>query len=249
MLRFIAPIALLVLTFAAAPADAKVKLANARSQCDKDALSATFRGSMWSPSREGTMEMRFWLQSRTEADPRWSDPKQPKGFGVWLAARPGVRHYVVDKTVTGLAEGAVYRVVVKFRWRDAAGEVVDRAARRTRACRQPDHRADLVIERVSILEGTQPGTKLYIVRVANDGDSEAPLFATALEVNETVLPQETTEAPLAEGEWTDLEFEGPPCESGSSLVARTDTGGAVDEVDEADNGLTVPCPGPTVTIG
>jgi hypothetical protein len=156
---------------------------------------------------------------------------------------------VVDKTVTGLADGSVYRVVVKFRWRDASGAIIDRAARRTRACRQPDHRPDLVIEKVSILEGTQPGTKIYAVRVANDGDGEAPPFATALEVNETALPQQTTTQPLDEGEWIELDFEGPPCKPGSALVARTDTGASIDEVDEADNGLTVPCPGPTVTIG
>jgi hypothetical protein len=205
MLRFVAPISLLVLAFAAPSADARgltLKHASARLRaCEQEQHTASFRASTWAWGKGTTLQMRFALQSRTKTDGDWVHSAPPEGFGVWLTANPGVQHYVVDKTLTKLAEGAAYRVVVKFRWRDASGAIVDHGVDRTRPCRQPDRRANLLVD----------------------------------------------------GDWTELDFEGPPCNAGSSLAATTDTGGSVTESDETDNALTVPCPDsgapPDVTIG
>jgi hypothetical protein len=246
MLRLIAPITLLVLALAAPATDAKrldVKHAAARLKaCSEQAETATFRGGMRAWGKGGTLQMRFTLQSRLESESQWTEGVQPAGFGAWLTAKPGVRHFLVDKTVTKLAEGVAYRSVVRFRWRDASGAIVDRGTERTRACNQRDHRANLVVDSVESIEGSRPGTRLYVVRVANDGDTAAPVFSTILEVNGQLLPEQATTEPLLEGDWTELDFEGPPCSPGTSLIARTDTAGSVDESDEADNGLTVPCP-------
>lgn len=252
MVRFAATISLLLFAFAAPSADARdlgLKHAAARLRaCEPDQHTASFRGSTSAWGKGTTLQMRFALQSRTKTTD-WVHAAPPAEFDQWLTANPGVRHYIVDKTVKGLAEGVAYRVVIRFRWRDDAGAIVDRAVRRTRACFQPDHRANLVVDRIAILDGTRPGTRLYVVRVANRGESDAPLFATGLELNGAALPQQATTEPLLAGDWTELDFEGEPCEPGSSLIATTDTGGSVDESDETDDGLTVPCPGPAVTVG
>jgi hypothetical protein len=257
MLRFVAPISLLVLAFAAPSADARgltLKHASARLRaCEQEQHTASFRASTWAWGKGTTLQMRFALQSRTKTDGDWVHSAPPEGFGVWLTANPGVQHYVVDKTLTKLAEGAAYRVVVKFRWRDASGAIVDHGVDRTRPCRQPDRRANLLVDDISILEGSNPRTRIYVVRVENSGATEAPVFATGLEVNDVALSQQLTTEPLVEGDWTELDFEGPPCNAGSSLAATTDTGGSVTESDETDNALTVPCPDsgapPDVTIG
>jgi hypothetical protein len=252
MVRLVAPVCLLVLALAAPPAHARslgFKHASARLRsCDQAQRTAKFRGSTWGVGKGTTLQMRFALQSRTEADADWVHSAPPEGFGVWLTANPGVRHYVVDKTVTKLAEGAAYRVVVKFRWRDASGAIIAREVDGTRPCRQPDDRANLTVDDIRVLEGSTPDTRLYVVRIANDGDTEAPTFATGLEVNGVALQPQSTTEPLIEGDSTELDFESGPCSPGSPLTATTDTEGEVTESDETDNALTVPCPDEGVTI-
>jgi hypothetical protein len=247
MFRFTAALSLLLFAFAAPAADARglgLRHASARLlTCDQDQHTAAFRGSTWALARGTTLQMRFALQSRAKPGAAWIHSAPPEEFDEWLTAKPRVRHYIVDKTVKGLAEGVAYRVVVRFRWRDASGAVVDRAVRRTRGCDQPDRRADLAVEGIDVLPGSEAATRLYVVRVVNQGASDAPVFRTGLEVNGVALGQQTTTDPLMAGDWDELDFEGPPCQPGSSLTADTDTGGSVDEADEADNGLTVVCPG------
>ena len=48
---------------------------------------------------------------------------------------------------------------------------------------------------------------------------------------------------LAPGERAQVEVDGPPCSAGSTLTVDVDPTGAVDERVEADNRLSVLCPG------
>jgi hypothetical protein len=208
-------------------------------ECDQDARSVTFRGSMVAFRRATTLQMRFGLQARSPGDTSWNR-SSPDGFDEWLTADPGVDHYILDKEITGLVTGA-YRATVRFRWRNPKGVIVGRAFRRTKTCRQPDPRANLLVEQITMGAGGDSATRTYTVTVANDGETEAPLFATSLLIGDTTLKQATVE-PLVEGDDAALTFTGPECKPGSELVATADSEAQVDESDEMDNALTVPCP-------
>jgi hypothetical protein len=222
----------------ATPGRPKVKLI----ACNTDANSATFRGGMRAFGSAKVLEMRFALQTRSAASPQWAHSGPPEGFDVWARANPGVTHYISDKTVLGLVDGASYRVIVRFRWRTPKGKVAQAAARRTVVCRQPDPRADLKIRKVGVKPTGDPRTRTYRLFVVNRGGTDAGIFTSGLQVNGLDQPQQSTTAPLAAGSETVVEFTAPKCQPGSALVATVDTGAQVDEVDETDNTLTVDCP-------
>ncbi len=246
MHRFVVPIALLMIAFAAAPAEAGragLKHSAARLlSCDTEERTAAFRGRMTAWGKATTLEMRLSLRSRAQAEAQWAHGAPPEGFDTWLSADPGVVKYIVDKTVTELVGGASYRVVIRFRWRNADGQVVARAIRRTRRCHVPDERPNLVVAQINQQAGSTGSTRTYLVRVANDGVGAAGLFSVGLQVDGAQLSQQATSEPLAEADWTVFEFDGPACHTGQSAVATVDTGSTVDESSETDNVLTLPCP-------
>lgn len=208
--------------------------------CDDEAHSATFAGSLRAFGRATGLQMRFTLQTRSAGTP-WERVEAP-GFDEWLTAASGKRHYVYDKEVNNLAVGAAYRTIVRFRWRDAAGAVVARALRRSPACRQPDDRPNLTVTDIGVRPGSGPNVSTYVVHVLNDGDREASGFAASLRVSTDQLAPQSVTGPLVEGGEAEIEFEASHCGEGSPLTATVDTEGSVDESDETDNGLTVPCP-------
>ena len=71
-------------------------------------------------------------------------PLRAAGFGVWERSAPNVAGFVFTKRVTGLPVPASYRALVRFRWIADDGTAVRRAHARTRGCRQPDLRPNLV---------------------------------------------------------------------------------------------------------
>ena len=242
MRRHIATVPLLLIAFAL-PAQALGRHSAARLlACDQDAHTASFRGSMASYGKATSLEMRFALDARSQIQQTWAASAPPAGFNVWLKANPGVKRYVVDKTVKGLVAGSSYRAVVHFRWRNAAGHVVARTTLRTRSCSQPDSRADLTPKSITVSAGPTASTRTYTVLVANDGAGDAPPFSVSLQVAGGPTQQAMTDG-LVGGDSTELLFTAPPCPAGSAAVATVDTGSAVDEADETDNTLTVPCNG------
>jgi hypothetical protein len=241
MLRFgLILAALLVL---AAPANAAPGHPKARLlACNPDANSATFRGVMWSyGSAPKGLEMRFGLESRSKAAPDWAHTAPPAGFDMWRRPNAGVTHFISDQTVLGLVDGTAYRVVIRYRWRNAKGKVVQRAVRRTPTCHQPDQRPNLKVKRVSLAPSGDPATRVYTVLVVNKGVGDAPAFTVGLEVNGIAQPAQSSGMVPAAGE-AKIEFTAPRCQAGSSLVATADTDAQVDEADEDDNTLTVDCP-------
>lgn len=236
--------ALLVLAAPAQANKAGRKHSSAKlAECDRDGHSATFEGSMEAYRRATVLEMRFVLQTRDAANPKWARV-DADGFGEWLQADPDTRDYVYDKRVEDLAVGADYRVKIRFRFRKVdSGKVVGRGRKRTRACRQPDDRPDLSVLGVTVSAGKSETQRRYAVQVFNDGNSPAPLFATSLTIGDGPVLRSTTEELAAVGE-TVVEFQGPPCEEGDDLTATVDVDGDVDETDEANNTLTIPCPPP-----
>jgi CARDB len=222
---------------AGAKPDAAQHSASARLKaCSAQAQSATFRGQMANIEPASGFDMRFILQTRTPAGPAWS-----RVAGVWgdLTTRSAPFQY--DRTVTELVPGD-YRAVVRFRWHVAKGDVLVKTVKRTRGCRIPDERANLEALRITSSAGSEESTRFYAVRVANTGDSDAPPFSTRMDIGGFIPPEEATGEPLRPTEQDTLDFEAPRCDAGSTVTATLDTGAAVDETDEMDNVLTVPCP-------
>ena len=96
---------------------------------------AVFTGRMTRVPGSQRMVMRFRLLQRGPD-------------GVWVALRnrrlarrhrslPGVHVFVYRQGLRGLPRGYAYRVVVRFRWYSADGELVLRERHRSRSCRVP----------------------------------------------------------------------------------------------------------------
>jgi hypothetical protein len=179
------------------------------------------------------MQVRFTLQVDADLLGDWRRVAAP-GLDQWLTSDPGVTRYSYTKTVQNLSAPAAYRMVVRFRWLDAGGEVLERSRTTSRPCRQPDMRPDLGALRIDAVEGG------YAVTLLNAGRTDADAFAVTLGVGDSPLEPQTVPG-LAAGAWTVLTFAGPACAPGAALTATVDAALAVDERDEDDNVLASAC--------
>src|SRR5690349_1474182 len=109
--------AVAAVAFAAHAAPAHARLTSCAKSTDPTARMAVFEGSMRAWRHSERLQLRFRLQSRTPQDTAWQTVRAA-GFGRWQTSKAGVRGFVYDKRVEGLAAPASYRVVVRFRWRD-----------------------------------------------------------------------------------------------------------------------------------
>jgi hypothetical protein len=205
--------------------------------------SAVFSGTMRSLRRGADrMEMRFDLYRRVKGATTFVHVSA-LGLGVWNAAARGVRRFRFRQKVANLSAPAAYRALVSFRWTDAEGRQLSRTSQVTPVCWQPDLRPDLRIARVTGTRGPAESA-LYLVTVRNEGRTAASAFAVGLEVNGApVLPAPVL--PMLEpGGRQAVAFTGPRCAAGSAVRATVDVDNRVDEADEADDALLVPCPLP-----
>jgi CARDB len=202
--------------------------------------AAVFEGRMSALPGTARLQMRFALQTRGLEGGRWSAVAAP-GWDAWVTSDPGRQRYVYTKRVERLPAPGEYRTVVRFRWLDREGAVLARSRAASRACRQPDPRPDLDVRDVTVAEAATPGRVSYLALVRNTGRGAAPRTAVRLTVAGRALA--AAEAPeLGPGRTALVAFEGPVCPAGASLVAVADAGDDVEERDEADNVLTLPCP-------
>ncbi len=158
------------------------------------------------------------------------------GLDGWRTSNPGVRRYAYTRTLQNLSAPAAYRTIVHFRWLDADGRAV-RTARVTSArCRQPDLRPDLAPVRVEAGPVREDGTRRYVVTVRNRGGTASAPSAVALggvtAPLATVLPGTAENAIVL----------APACGPATLVQAVADPANAVDERDEANDALVVPCP-------
>lgn len=197
---------------------------------------AAFAGSM--PARAGAerMAMRFVLQRATRAKGPWRNVAGVPGFRTWERSEPNRAGFVFHKRVAGLAVPARYRAVVSFRWEDGDGVVIARARRRTRACRQPDLRPDLVAGALTATAGPVPGTVRYAVAVRNDGRRPAGPFSVSVGADRVEV------AGLEAGASTTAEVVGVACPPGSFVPVVLDADGRVDEAREDGERSSRRCP-------
>ena len=200
---------------------------------------ALFSAQMGSIDKSAKMQVRFDLQSA--AGRRYHRVVAP-GLGVWRSSAAGVDIFRYRKQVANLQPGATYRALVRFRWLDENGRTIQSTTRRTKSCKQPDTRPDLVSGQVTAEPSEQPGRVRYTVVVRNTGRSAAPTsFTVGFTVGREAQPAQTVQ-PLAAGDERSLVFVGPRCNAASPLRVNVDSDLAVDESSESNNTRTVACP-------
>jgi CARDB len=230
-------------TAAAAPATATgaARLVSCDSALAPADRLATFEGRMRTVRGTARMQMRFTLQTRAKDQVNWHALAAP-GFGRWLSADPGVGRYVYTKRVVSLFAPASYRTVVRFRWLGRGGHRIASDRSTSPVCRQLDLRPNLRPLGIQERPGADARHARYVVPVVNRGKSAAGPFDVVVTVEgATLAPARTPD--LAPGERALVEVVGPPCTPGSLLGVDVDPTGAVDERVEADNRLSVACPG------
>jgi CARDB len=226
------------LAFAAHAAPAHARLMSCAKSTDPSARVAVFEGSMRAWRHSQRLQLRFRLQSRTPQDPVWRTVHAP-GFDRWQTSDAGVRQFVYDKRVERLEAPASYRVVVRFRWRNARGRIVGHAQHISRTCREPDPRPNLVVRKLLVYRLSKTKAR-YVAVVANTGRTAADAFAVRFD-RVGLQFGEVFGAPLAPGHSARVHVDAAACRPGDALNAVADPDGLIDEHNETDNRLQVPC--------
>jgi hypothetical protein len=234
---------LLLLICAAAPAQAQTVPTKAGLEsCHTGGAPldrfAVFFAQMSAVPQSTRMQVRFDLQQRLSGG-EFRGLKAP-GLGVWRSSAPGIDIFRYRKQVANLQAAATYRALVRFRWLDATGRVIQSASKRTKSCKQPDVRADLALDRVTA-EPAGQGRARYGVVVRNDGRSATPTFGVGFAIGDQGQPRQTVQA-LDPGAERTLTFVGPRCGPTTLLRVTLDPDLAVDEADETNDARTVVCP-------
>lgn len=200
---------------------------------------AEFSGAMPGAAGASVLAMRFTLEQRRSG--AWTRVASPTSFGRYERSAPGAAGFVFVKRLQRLAPGASYRVTVHFKWLGADGTVIRRAVRRSAPCRQPDLRPDLSVTGVTAEAPTADGQVRYLVQLRNTGLGDAlGTLRVGLAVDGSPLPEAALSG-LRAGEAATVAFEGMPCPTAGSLTATADPADGIEEPDEADNRLVVPC--------
>jgi hypothetical protein len=206
-------------------------------ECERgEQPAAEFEARMSTAPGAARMKMRFTLQVSTVARPGYRRVAAP-GFGAWTTSEPGITRYVYTRRVEALVGPASYRVVVRFRWLDAADRVIARARRTSRPCRQPDLRPNLTVTDLAVEPTGDPRTRRYIAFVRNTGRGTAEDFEVAL-----AGAQPVAVASLAPGRERSVDVVGPACVPDAIITAMADPADAIEERSETDNELSRTCP-------
>jgi hypothetical protein len=201
---------------------------------------AIFSAQMGSVPQSTKMQVRFDLQ--VSAGGRKFRRVQAPGLGGWRSSAPGVDIFRYRKQVANLQAGAVYRALVRFRWLADSGRTIQSSSRRTKSCKQPDVRPDLVVGDITAERAAQPGRARYTVVVRNTGRSATPTsFGVTLSVGGALQPAQIVQ-PLEAGDEQTLVFAGPACDTVDTVRAMVDSDLSIDESSESDNTRTVRCP-------
>jgi hypothetical protein len=226
---FAVPLMILATALPAPPAT--VKLAD----CSVENSSAAFYARMRPVPETERMWMRFTVQERHNGAYR---PLRVRGLSRWHKSKPGVSAFGYRQTVRGLQPGGAYRARVSFRWHSDSGELVERARRTSRVCRQYDEVPNLTSAVAGYGPTKVPGVVRYLMRIANTGVAPALDVEARLSVDGDVVDTVTIPS-LDPGASREVAVLGPACTSSVSSIADPD--GVIVESAEDDNEHTVDC--------
>jgi CARDB len=217
----------------AATLPASVKLVD----CSVEQHEAAFHARMRLVSGAERMAMRFTLIEETAADR--SEPVRAPGLGRWRWSKPGVRSFGYRQGLRNLPENAAHRVLVDFRWYSADGTELERAKRRSAACRQFVELPNLVVRPTRVTTTTLPGVMRYEALVSNEGRGGASDVPLRLTVDGDVVDTITVAA-LAPGEQRSVAIHGPECRRLAKLEVDPDR--SIAESSDDDNAYELTCP-------
>ncbi|WP_210494078.1 hypothetical protein [Patulibacter sp. SYSU D01012] len=230
-------------TPSAAPADAaKVGRGTCTtSATDPQARAASFTVTMRALPPARTYGFRTTLQEKAPGG-RWTTltgAAAPQGLGQMEDARPGAASMRRKITVRGLRPGASYRLRVRFRW--AFADTTLAVGRTSRACRVVDPRPNLAVGAAAPwIPGAVGGQVVYRVPVRTSRLAALAGRSVGVTVRQgDVVLAGTSFVPAAADDVALVP--GRRCVSGQPVVVTVDPAGEIDERDETDNAVTVPC--------
>jgi hypothetical protein len=181
----------------------------------------------------GTARMRLRIRLFEKVGDGRFERVPAEGLGVWRKSRRGASAFRYEQRVRGLHRGAVYRVVVHYRWIGEDGEPILTARRRSRQCSQAGGQPNLRIPAVSVKSGEVEGTAVYKVKVANRGTAPAQSVRVVLRVDGEVVDEAEVIDVLEPNEVRTVTFNGPVCRRHMRVVV--DPGQLIAESNEDDN--------------
>ena len=222
MRRALLTIALLgsALAAAAPPAAAAERLPASVSlmDCSFEEHSAAFYARMRVVEGADRMALRFTLLERTGVE--GFRPLKALGLRRWHWSKPGVSALRYRQGVRNLAENAIYRVRVDFRWYSASGEELERTTRRSPRCRQFLELPNLTAEIVRIGRTKVAGVARYELLVLNTGRAAVPGVSVRLAVDGGIV--DTVTLALGPREARELVIRGPECHQRATVEADPD---------------------------
>jgi CARDB len=162
-----------------------------------------------------------------------------EGLGVWRRSQLDASVFRYKQRVEGLRQGAVYRVVVKYRWLDADGATFQTARRRSVTCSQGGGLPNLRVASVETRPGEVEDTAIYKVKVVNQGTSAAHNVGVLLRVDGEVVDEAEVIEMLEPNEARTVTFHGPVCRRRMRVVV--DPNELIAESREQDNVLGPSC--------
>jgi len=199
--------------------------------------SVTYEARMRSVPGTARMALRIRLLEKV-GDGEWRRVTADE-LDVWRRSRVGAAALVWEQKVRGLQQGAVYRAVVDYRWRDADGERIASARRRSAPCGQRDALPNLRVASIDVREAHVDGTAVYRVKIVNSGESTARKVGVLLRVDGEVVDEAEVIDVLQPGESRTVKFSGPECRDHMRVVV--DPKQLIDESHEEDNTRAPTC--------
>jgi hypothetical protein len=197
---------------------------------------AIFNGQMHSVTGTKRMLMRFTLLEHVGASGGYK-PVPLSDLKPWRRSKPGSQTFIYSQRVTALRDDGAYRMRVQFRWYGDHKTLLKSSTVRSRSCRQPAPLPDLTVTSVTSMP-LAGGRRTYSVTVANNGQGDARNVPVSLKVDGTVVGSAKVDL-LPGQESSVVQIPGPACAFTVRAVADPDR--LIDESDETDNALTVPC--------
>jgi hypothetical protein len=161
-----------------------------------------------------------------------------EGLETWRRSRPGAEVFYYEQRVEGLHQGAVYRAVVRYRWRNKDGELIKTARRRSEACIQTGGLPNLRVAEVEVEKGEVKETAVYKVKIVNGGTAPARTVGVLLRVDGEIVDEEVIDL-LDPKETQTVTFNGPVCHRHMRVVV--DPKDLISESHEEDNARDPSC--------